>query len=296
MNFKFGLTTGQQYQVTENPNTLLKKAINNLLVKEKLKIEIIGALGGGFQKDLNKTISENEINNGDLVLLIVKIDSIPIEKAVTNNRQSILKQCLNFLINGCKIPQYFFDNRGNCLGDWQTGRKSGPKGYLKDYYPPIGWTGIGLKAWGLYDNGDNSWIGCNNSDGEWYIAYHGIKSLEALNGILLNGFRRGEYQERASYPNMNPLTNRMYQKCGEGVYFIQNFLETQKYIAVFSYLGNNYRIIFMCRVNPHKVRIANIGNNLESWIVNGDNLNDPNGRRRDDEVRIYRILVYMDNK
>ena len=80
MNFKFGLTTGQQYQVTENPNTLLKKAINNLLVKEKLKIEIIGALGGGYKKDLNKTISENEINNGDVILLIVKIDSVPIEK------------------------------------------------------------------------------------------------------------------------------------------------------------------------------------------------------------------------
>ena len=74
MNFKFGLTTGQQYQVTENPNTPLIKAIKNFLVKEKLQINISGAIGGGYKKDLNKTISENEINNGDLVLLIVKID------------------------------------------------------------------------------------------------------------------------------------------------------------------------------------------------------------------------------
>lgn len=51
----------------------------------------------------------------------------------------------------------------------------------------------------------------------------------------------------------------------------------------------------MCRLNPFKVRISKIGINNESWIVNGDDLNDFNGRKRDDEVRPYRILLFFEN-
>ena len=54
-----------------------------------------------------------------------------------------------------------------------------------------------------------------------------------------------------------------------------------------------FEIILMCRVNPYKVRIASLVNDLESWIVNGDELNDPNGKKYDDEVRINRILLHI---
>ena len=47
----------------------------------------------------------------------------------------------------------------------------------------------------------------------------------------------------------------------------------------------------MCRVNPYKVRIANIGNNKEYWIVDGDKPSDLYGIKRSDVVRPYRILV-----
>ena len=40
------------------------------------------------------------------------------------------------------------------------------------YDPPIGWIGIGLKALQKFDNGDDTWIGNNNSEGEWAVAYH----------------------------------------------------------------------------------------------------------------------------
>ena len=55
----------------------------------------------------------------------------------------------------------------------------------------------------MYDNGDNSWIGDKNQKGEWYIAYHAIKSLEALNGILNVGFRKGAFQECEDLVNIN---------------------------------------------------------------------------------------------
>ena len=51
----------------------------------------------------------------------------------------------------------------------------------------------------------------------------------------------------------------------------------------------------MCRINPEKVRIAEYGTNKEIWVVNGDELNDPHGHKRDNEVRLYRILVILDN-
>ena len=50
----------------------------------------------------------------------------------------------------------------------------------------------------------------------------------------------------------------------------------------------------MCRINPYAVRIAKLPNDVESWIVNGDELNDPYGRRRDNEVRPYRILFFIE--
>ena len=35
----------------------------------------------------------------------------------------------------------------------------------------------------------------------------------------------------------------------------------------------------MCRINPYEVRIADIGNNKEYWIVEADKLGDMNGKK-----------------
>ena len=51
----------------------------------------------------------------------------------------------------------------------------------------------------------------------------------------------------------------------------------------------------MCKLNPYKVRISKFGINDERWIVNGDKLDDPFGRKRDDEVRPYRILLFLES-
>ena len=164
-------------------------------------------------------------------------------------------------------------------------------GYLKDYYPPIGWTAIGLKVANLYDNGDITWLNNNNSNGEWYIGYHGVKTIEAIQGICYEGFRRGDGQRYMNNNNINPLNNNLYPICGEGVYFSNEINEANKYTMPIPYNGNIYRIVFMCRVNPYKVRIADIGNQKEYWIVDGDKLGDLFGHKRSDEVRPYRILV-----
>ena len=213
---------------------------------------------------------------------------------IINQNHNIIT-AINFLTNECNIKPEMLDGEGNCLGNWRINQKNGPPECLKDYDPPLNWIGVGLKVLNLYDNRDNTWLSTLNIKGEWYIAYHPIKSINSISGILKNGFRKGPYQDCKNYINLNPLNNRVFPLCGEGVYFIPNIGETKKYTQVFEYLGKKFRIAFMCRINPYKVRIAENEPMNESWIVNGDNLNDPFGRKRDDEVRPYRILFFMEN-
>ena len=62
------------------------------------------------------------------------------------------------------------DSRGNRNDGWAIGEKRGGK----DYDPPLGWKGIGLRVLDKYDYGDNTWLGMTNEPGEWCVAYHGV--------------------------------------------------------------------------------------------------------------------------
>ena len=50
-----------------------------------------------------------------------------------------------------KISRNNLDPNGNRIDGWGVGEKRGGR----DYDPPIGWIGIGLKICGKYDNGDD---------------------------------------------------------------------------------------------------------------------------------------------
>ena len=102
------------------------------------------------------------------------------------------------------------DNAGDCTCGWHVGSKNGPPDYLKSFIPPNGWTAIGLKVNNLFDDGDNTWLGTSNVVGEWYVGYHGVKTMNSINNILFNGFRRGPGQDFKNYNNLNPLTNNLY--------------------------------------------------------------------------------------
>ena len=114
-------------------------------------------------------------------------------------------------------------------------------------------------------------------------------------GILDNGFRRGPFQAYKDDNNLNPLTNNKHKKIGKGVYFLPDIDEAKDAAKSFNFSGKNYKAVFMCRINPEKVRIADYGTNKEIWVVNGDKLDDPNGNKKDKEVRPYRILVILEN-
>lgn len=326
---------GSAYDAVGNHNELFDTVYKRFISQQNFAILKVNTILCNAKKiDMNKTLSENNITNESTVVLIFDTENyknrlsrsnshylfniystnlinkindtnnstLNISKYISSkninnlssNNQSLQKG-KDFLINICKIPNERLDPIGDCFDKWQINRKNGPPGYLKDYSPPLGWTGIGLKVLNLYDNGDNTWLGTINKNGQWYIAYHGIKTLASISGILNIGFRRGPFQLYKNKKNDNPLNNQLYPICGEGVYFIPNFTDATRNTNIIYYLGYKIRVVLMCRINPYKVRIAKIGYNQESWIVNGDKLNDINGRIRDDEVRPYRILINFEN-
>ena len=353
---------GKDFNVNGFLNSKLITVINNFILNQCPIITKINAiLCEGNSLDMNKTLLENKLHQGSIVVLmtenvnrkvqsnqninqnisitplhdinqfsqsalfpnrilthrltsnnILNNNSFPIfnqpqnnlKRTVINPLPQIISQnflnpnvqkCINFLINGCNISSQILDLGHICVDKWVSGRKSGPPGYEKIYYPPIGWIGIGLKVLNLYDNGDNAWLENRNLEGEWYIAYHPIKTINSISSILNIGFRRGLYQRCKNEVNLNPLTKIYKAKCGEGVYFIPDIKEAIKYTYDFNYLGDKFKVVLMCKLNPYKVRISKFGINDERWIVNGDKLDDPFGRKRDDEVRPSRILLFLES-
>ena len=159
-----------------------------------------------------------------------------------------------------------FDPKGDRSSGWGEGESRGPPLHLQKYYPPLGWNGYGLRVSKQYDNGDDTWLGYSNVEGEWYIAYHGTGGLGVVKNILEKGFQSGSGQAYKDSDNMNPLTNKTIPKCGVGVYSTPVIEEAQSYSYGIDFGGYSYYFVFMCRINPYKVRFANNGHSAY-WIV-----------------------------
>ena len=207
----------------------------------------------------------------------------------------------NCLVEACKISPDMFDPEYDNYENWGTNQRRGPKGppdYTKPYDPPLGWYGYALKVKGKYDNGDNDWLGMDNSAGEWYIAYHGTGGNEIPKKILEGGFKAGSGQVHSEYSNVNPLNNgtiklkpgeKVYKQCGIGVYVTPKISIAKSYSSGIDINGKFFHLAFMCRVNPYKIRISSDINDY--WIVSGDDIYAKNAKNYTDEIRPYRILI-----
>ena len=98
----------------------------------------------------------SSLNNSNIINPLKNLNCNCLICSETNLEIKIAKI---FLINECGISLSLLDNKGDLdsnFNGWRMNSFNGPPGYLKNFYPPIGWTTIGLKVWGKYDNGDNS--------------------------------------------------------------------------------------------------------------------------------------------
>ena len=215
----------------------------NKEILEKPFVDPFINIDSNFDNLVNKLKEVSEANNA-------KISSVP-------------------LVEGIKLNSSLFDSRGNRNSGWPVGEKRGEM----DYIPPLGWNGHGLRVSKKYDGGDDTWLGMDNSPGEWCVAYHGT-NIKFAKSIIETNLRPGVNQYHKNCNNINSKCN--LEKVGIGIYVspLPNTAE------LYSTLTNHYKCMFMCRINPNKFRTC-ADTNKEYWVV------DPT----EEDIRPYRLLI-----
>ena len=252
-------------KLSKDHNIPPEKIIVTLPQKGSFHVQVI------FQSD--------EFNNLDKKEFIEKFKNDPEFKELSN-----LKDIHeDVIMGGVKLRADMLDSAGNRNDGWGIGEQRGGK----DYDPPIGWNGIGLKVTNKFDNGDNTWIGMNNSDGEWCVAYHGVGSWQSSDNvkditgkIVKTQFKPGGGQLHSNCPDQfHPG-----KKVGDGVYCTPTIKTAEGYAGVSTIKGVNYKTVLMVRVKPSALRHCDKCSDSKApnnyWVVNGTT----------DEIRPYRIL------
>ena len=254
----------------EKNNTML----NNIMVQnsfnEKLKFELKKLLN---IKSASKNIIIGNPRAGPyIVSAIIKqsnfneLNEIDLLNSLKNNIDfnSIQKVQKTILLNGCKLNRIMLDDLGDNFNNYGQNEKRGGK----DYIPPLGWMGYGLRVLNRYDLGNNDWIDYDNNPNEWAVAYHGM-------GIGLNGdINNNNLQFKKSKDIYHDG-----KSVGEGVYMTQDPNIMEQFSSEYELQGKKYKLGIMCRIMPKSIRSPE--NGKEFWVINGT----------ENEVRPYRILI-----
>jgi len=223
-------------------------------------------------KNNNNKISLNIflVNHSDKINQL--IDFLENEKKKKEN--GIINFERKFYLEAMKLNPDMFDHEHDRDSGWGKDEKRG--GHT--YYPPEGWKGFGIKVKDQYDNKDNTWIDYIDRDGVWSIAYHGTQS-QFVGSIMETGLRKGSGQVHKDDDDLN----HPGQKVGEGVYCTPKIEIAEAYAGETTFTIDekpiNFKVIFMCRVNPKNMRICS--DEKDYWVVNGTS----------DDIRPYRMLI-----
>ena len=185
------------------------------------------------------------------------------------------------LMPACKLSKNALDSLGNRIEGWGIGEK---RGNIK-YSPPLNWIGIGLKVLDKYEN--NMWVGMENIEGEWCVAYHGVgysvPSDDLKNKIRLiyfGGLKAGSGQLHEDCPDYY----HKGEKVGRGVYCSPKIKTAGEYAGQCEINSKKYYTVFMLRVKQSKIRHCNQCEDSKKpnyyWVLNGTPV----------EIRPYRIL------
>ena len=267
---------------------IYKLIIENDEIKEELSNNIdkyVEFLENIKFKIANKfNISENNIyffgdnfKNFEIYLIIYNHN---IDKVENLLKEFSLKVTTSPLLNNIILsPNVFEYDYSKDINDWP--KKNLMRG-RKPYNPPYGWIGIALKIKNKYGK-NNIWIGKENIEGEWPVAYHGVGKGNILDRILniINGNLDNEEGKLFKKEKNVEENNNKYPVCGIGVYLSPN-IEEAEYFADetnFGFYNVKFKFVFMTRVNPNKIRSP--GSLPVQWILNGNK----------DEIRPYRLLI-----
>ena len=270
--FTFRIQQKRNKELLKNKNeyTKFKEKLKSKISKDfdipSDKIVITLPKKGGFHIQL--IFQSDEFNNLNKKDFIEKFKNDPNFPELQN-----LKDIQEDAIMGSiKLTPSQLDPKGNRKKGWARNEKRGGK----KYYPPLGWNGIGLKVEDRYDNADNTWLGMNNSTGEWCIPYHGFGNSQnsykvkyMIGEIIKNEFKSGPRKKHKDCPDyFHPG-----KKVDKRFYCIHKIKVAEKYDKAVLIVRVKTNALIFCD-ECHDSRIENY------WIVNGTN----------DEIRPYRIL------
>ena len=149
------------------------------------------------------------------------------------------------------------DNKNN---KWSIGEKRGGE----DYIPPLGWIKYAIRIDHCFNDKNFDWISQLHKPVEWCVAYCGIT------GITKNIIQLFENDNDIRHPG---------KKVGIGVYCPSDPKIMEECTETIDANGENYKVGFMLRIKPDKIRASQRNKNI--YIVNGN----------DDELRPYGILI-----
>ena len=292
-----GLATKKKYELHFD---ISEERNEELLINEEEQKKFIDKLRTKLSKEYN--ISEDKIiitnpQRGSFKLTVIfqsedfnLTKEELIEKFKDEPELAKLKEIhTDILLGACKISPDNLDYRGNNTdGGWGHNETRGGEKYL----PPEGWRGYGLKVMDRYDNGNNDWLEYDNRKGEWCIAYRPIKNDKMIDEAKVNiakyikgNFKKSdneiaEDEDEEDYSKhldiRHPGPNNFV---GTGVYCYQDPTIMEDFCGEITVNDQIYKMGFMIRVNPEKIRMC--AENSDLWVLNGN----------DDEIRPYRILI-----
>ena len=213
----------------------------------------------------------------EIYLLIYDKKIIGVEEFLRKNNLKVIT--CNLLNNVILSPNIFETEFCKDQNEWP--KKNLMRGG-KQYYPPYGWYGIGLRVSKKYGKSLN-WLGNENVNGEWAVAYHSVGKDNVFDKIvnIICGNLKDEEGRLYKY-DYNVNTNKSkYPFCGEGVCLFPYIDYAVKFadktsLGIFNI---KFQFVFMSRVNPNKIRSPN--GLPTKWILRGNS----------DEIRPYRLLI-----
>ena len=222
----------REYNITEND------IIVNILEEENIIANVIFLSNEFDNLDLNEFTSKLKGKN--------RVDELKYLKKISSD----------IIIKEFKLSKKLLDSRGNKFDDWPINESRGNN----VYDPPLGWIGIGLKVMDLYDNGDNTWIGIDNNNSKWCVAY----------------CRIGDFSK--DYNN-SIITSKKLSGSSERLYFATKIKIAEKIASVIKANNKIYKILLMARIKENSFKKSS----KEPLYFNIENVSDK-------IIRPYRIL------
>ena len=278
-------------------NLQMQNMMMNMLNKQKERNNIMNQILNESEKksQLNnnntnfyeENSNDNQVNQVNEALIDVVKENLTQRQNFENqqnqnqNNNTFEEVDPTFMHSFISDTDLFDGNGHNLMGNWAQGENRGGR----VYNPPKGWIGFGLNVLGKYDNGNNDWLACNGREGEWCIAYHGAcvrntsdEIKQIIKPILEKNLRPGAGQ---GYRDADDA-NHPGHKVGVGVYCSPNPANMDDYAGIIEVNGYRYKVAFMLRVKPDKIRYSN--SRADYWVLNG-------GDGDFSEIRPYRFLI-----